>query len=55
MLHFSRIAPVLLGAGLILGLTTAVRAQSTDLTPKYSNDFLNIGVGAEPWAWATYR
>ncbi|PJJ61083.1 putative type IX sorting system protein PorV2 [Hymenobacter chitinivorans] len=46
MLHFSRIAPALLGAGLSLGLATAGYAQTKDLTPKYSNDFLSIGVGA---------
>ncbi|MCB2408972.1 PorV/PorQ family protein [Hymenobacter lucidus] len=45
MLHFSRIAPALLGAGLSLGLATTGTAQTKDLTPKYSNDFLNIGVG----------
>lgn len=45
MLHFSRIAPALLGAGFSLALASAAHAQSTDLTPKYSNDFLNIGVG----------
>ncbi|MCB2377364.1 PorV/PorQ family protein [Hymenobacter sp. BT635] len=45
MLHFFRIAPALVGAGLSLGLATTAAAQSQDLTPKYSNDFLNIGVG----------
>ncbi|TGE23838.1 PorV/PorQ family protein [Hymenobacter aquaticus] len=45
MLHFSRFAPALVGAGLSLGLATVASAQTKDLTPKYSNDFLNIGVG----------
>ena len=44
MLHFSRLAfSLLFGAGL-LGLSGTALAQTK--TPKYSNEFLNIGVGA---------
>lgn len=43
MLHLSRYATALLGAGLSLGLLASARAQTK--TPKYSNEFLNIGVG----------
>jgi hypothetical protein len=41
MPHFSRLPFLLAG----LGLATAATAQTRDLTPKYSNEFLNIGVG----------
>ncbi|MGY2132034.1 putative type IX sorting system protein PorV2 [Hymenobacter sp. HD11105] len=45
MLHFSKVVPVLVGLGLSLGVAPAAWAQSNDATPKYSNEFLNIGVG----------
>ncbi|RYU77711.1 putative type IX sorting system protein PorV2 [Hymenobacter persicinus] len=45
MPHFSRPIFLLAGAGLSLGLATGAAAQTRDLTPKYSNEFLNIGVG----------
>jgi len=46
MLHFSTIARIFLGTSLSLGLAASANAQSKDVTPKYSNEFLNIGVGA---------
>ncbi|WP_345110761.1 PorV/PorQ family protein [Hymenobacter algoricola] len=45
MAHFSRLVFLLASTGLSLGLTTGAAAQTKDLTPKYSNEFLNIGVG----------
>lgn len=46
MPHFSRfVTAALLGTGLLLGATNTASAQSKDNTPKYSNEFLNIGVG----------
>jgi hypothetical protein len=45
MLHFSTIAKLLLGTSLTLGLAASAAGQSKDVTPKYSNEFLNIGVG----------
>lgn len=45
MLHFSKVVPLLIGLGLSLGAAPAAWAQSNDATPKYSNEFLNIGVG----------
>ncbi|HEX8349077.1 MAG TPA: PorV/PorQ family protein [Hymenobacter sp.] len=45
MLHFSKIAKLFIGTGLTLGLAASAAAQSKDATPKYSNEFLNIGVG----------
>ncbi|GGF23557.1 putative type IX sorting system protein PorV2 [Hymenobacter cavernae] len=45
MLHFSKITKLLLGTVFTLGLAASAAAQSKDVTPKYSNDFLNIGVG----------
>ena len=41
----SFVTAALLGAGLVLGATRPAVAQSRDTTPKYSNEFLNIGVG----------
>ncbi|MBG8551952.1 putative type IX sorting system protein PorV2 [Hymenobacter guriensis] len=46
MMHLFRFARVLGVVGLSVTLTTAALAQSTDNTPKYANEFLNIGVGA---------
>ncbi|QIX60330.1 conjugal transfer protein TraF [Hymenobacter lutimineralis] len=45
MKHFFRFSRLLGAMGLGLGLTSAALAQSTDNTPKYANEFLNIGVG----------
>ncbi|QDA61397.1 putative type IX sorting system protein PorV2 [Hymenobacter jejuensis] len=45
MTHVSRIVTFCIGLGLSAGLTTVATAQSKDNTPKYSNEFLNIGVG----------
>jgi hypothetical protein len=45
MAHFSRLILLLAGTGLSLGLAPGALAQTKDLTPKYSNEFLNIGVG----------
>ncbi|TGD79710.1 PorV/PorQ family protein [Hymenobacter wooponensis] len=43
MPHFTRSAALLLGVGLSLGVLSPALAQTK--TPKYSNEFLNIGVG----------
>ncbi|WP_460612439.1 putative type IX sorting system protein PorV2 [Hymenobacter seoulensis] len=43
MPHFSRCAAFVLGVGLSLGAFSSALAQTK--TPKYSNEFLNIGVG----------
>lgn len=45
MPHFFRISPLLLGLGGALALVST-KAHAQDATPKYSNEFLNIGVGA---------
>ncbi|GAA4012899.1 PorV/PorQ family protein [Hymenobacter fastidiosus] len=45
MPHFSRLVVLLVGPGLSLTFATTATAQTADLTPKYSNEFLNIGVG----------
>ncbi|HEX8659098.1 MAG TPA: PorV/PorQ family protein [Hymenobacter sp.] len=45
MLHFSSTARGLFLLGATAVLATSARAQSTK-TPKYSNEFLNVGVGA---------
>jgi hypothetical protein len=44
MSHVFRIAPLLLGLGGVLVLAPQ-KATAQDSTPKYSNEFLNIGVG----------
>ncbi|WBA43561.1 PorV/PorQ family protein [Hymenobacter canadensis] len=44
MSHVFRITPVLLGLSGLLALAPQ-RAVAQDTTPKYSNEFLNIGVG----------
>jgi hypothetical protein len=43
MPHFTRSAALLVGAALSLGVCSSALAQTK--TPKYSNEFLNIGVG----------
>lgn len=45
MLHFSRLVPSLLAMSSALVLAP-LAASAQDTTPKYSNEFLNIGVGA---------
>ncbi|SNR61542.1 MULTISPECIES: PorV/PorQ family protein [Hymenobacter] len=43
MHHFTRCAALAVGIGLSMGVLSPVLAQ--DKTPKYSNEFLNVGVG----------
>ncbi|ALD20602.1 PorV/PorQ family protein [Hymenobacter sp. DG25A] len=45
MPHFSRLARFLIFSGLGWASVSTALAQSEDRTPKYANEFLNIGVG----------
>ncbi|SHI91146.1 hypothetical protein SAMN02745146_1889 [Hymenobacter daecheongensis DSM 21074] len=55
MPHVSRLIFLLAGTGFTLGLAPRATAQTRDLTPKYSNEFLNIGVGGRALGMANVQ